>query len=315
MDERIEKAKTANAYDKDSSAVYLKHKARPELRLIGKPETIYEYTPIPTWTRTGKASAFDVDHVRELQLEGKNFHTNMELLHFSKNRAAGNAIKEQINLRINEFIQQEEKKNSPEFNNKKFPKTSKDAKEDFTIIFKEADFSIEPKASGKEHYWSLEEITAGDHLSSFEPMTTNEIKSVKGSKGDETIYTSPVGGVALKKDNFKDFNNTGKRIVFGEPEFVPDQTGKKAGEKIGGFDVEFGFYGSSDVKKKFKIPILQMDGVLFGGSIPRKGQSGTGGLEQILVGLEMPGLSPVTVDDVDIVKGTGFVVRGSTGRR
>jgi hypothetical protein len=310
VNEKTQKAKADNAYDKDTDTYFFKHKNRPELRLIGKPALISEYSSIPTWTRNGKATAYDVDHVRELQLEGKNFATNMELLHFSLNRAAGNAVKLQINSRIDEFIQQEEKKNSTDFQKKEFPKTNIKAKDNFDIVFNTVDFTIAPTASGKEHYWSLEEITAGKHLDSFDAMTSKEIKAVQGSKGDETINTSPIGGVALKKKDIKEFNDASKKIKFSEPSFIENQTGKKAGEEIGSFNMDFGFYGSKEDRKKFKVPVLQMDGVLFGGSIPRRGQSGTGGLEQLLVGLDLPGMSPVTVDEAMLVKGKGLAVRG-----
>lgn len=304
------KAKKANAYDKDTLVYYMKHKQGKDMRLIGKPDAISENSYIPTWSRTGKATAFDVDHVRELQLEGKNFHSNMELLHFSLNRASGNSVKNEINNRIIAFIEKEEKKNSTEYQDAKFPKSARAAKDKFTLVFKKVDFTNSPKASGSEHYWSLEEITEGQHLDDFEPMKSADIKKIKGSKGDETIYTSPVGGAALKKKDILSLNNKSKKITFHEPEFIENQTGKQAGELIGSFNVDFGFYGSEDKPKSFKIPILQMDGVPFGGSIPRRGEKGKGGLEQLLVGLEMPGLSPVTVDDAQFTKDKGLAIRG-----
>src|SRR5690606_23562760 len=73
VDEKAAAAKDKNAYDADLDAYYLKHKQKGDkLRLIGKPETMKESVVIPTWTKDGKTLAFDVDHVRELQLGGAN---------------------------------------------------------------------------------------------------------------------------------------------------------------------------------------------------------------------------------------------------
>ncbi|NTW51005.1 MAG: DUF4157 domain-containing protein [Chlorobiaceae bacterium] len=302
-------AEDANAYDPKSQALYLKQD-KGNLLLVGKAESISENAFIPTWSRGGKATAFDVDHVRELQLGGKNFHTNMELLHFSLNRGSGNSVKNEINSRLISFIEKENKENKDAYTGKNFPANSKAAKENFSIVFKTLDFAAAPTASGKDHYWTLEEISAGKHLENFKPMKSKDIEKVKGMKDDETIYTSAVGGSALKTADILALNDTNRKITFGKPTFIADQTGKKAGEKVGSFPVEFGFYGSNETRKKFSVPVLQMDGVLHGGSIPRRGQNGSGGLEQILVGLDLQGMSPVTVDDAQFLKGKGLAVRG-----
>lgn len=298
-----------NAYDKESQAIYLRHE-KADLRLIGKVESISENAYIPTWSRSGKATAFDVDHVRELQLGGHNFHTNMELLHFSLNRASGNSVKNEINNRIILFLDQENKKNKDAYKGKEFPSDSKTAKDKFSIVFKKVDFAAEPGASGKDHFWSLDEVAKGEHLEQFKPMKMDAITAIKGEEGDEIIFTSPVGGTALKKKDLLDLNIKSKKIKFEEPTFIKNQAGKKAGDKVGSFSVEFGFYGSNETRKKFNIPILKMDGISFGGSIPRRGQKGTGGLEQLLVGLDLPGMSPVTIDDALFLKEKGFALRG-----
>ncbi|NTU52249.1 MAG: DUF4157 domain-containing protein [Chlorobiaceae bacterium] len=302
-----QKAVDANACDAAKEVIYLEDK-EAKMRLIGKTRTISDYAAIPTWSRSGKAMAFDVDHVRELQLGGKNFHDNMELLHFSMNRASGNSVKNEINARLIAFINKE--KGKTEYQGKKFPSDSTQAKDDFSIVFRSVDFNTEPKASGKEHLWSLEEISGGDHLDVFKPMRASEIKKITDKKDDRIVYTSPIGGTGLTGTEVEALSNASKSIKFGKPTLIADQSGKNAGEKVGSFSVEFGFYGSKGTKKPFSIPIYQMDGVPTGGSIPRRGQDKKGGLEQILVGLDMEGLSPVTIDDAELFKGRGLAVRG-----
>lgn len=309
VDAKVTEARNSNAYDINLDAYYLKHKDNGnKLKLIGKPDTIADYAIIPTWTKNGLANAFDVDHVKELQLGGANFSDNMELLNFSNNRAAGNSVKNEIETRIQNFIDEEKRKDSDAYKNPKFPKTTDKAKKDFDISFLRTDFNSTPRASGKDHYWSLDQIKNGEHLNRFKPMISGEIEKSKGTARNPIIYTSPAGGSSLNKAAIAKFN--GKHVKFSVPEFDEDQTGKQTGDKIGGFDVEFDLYGSGQENKKFHIPVLQMDGVLFGGSIPRRGQKGGGGLEQLIVGLELPGMSPITVDSVDIVPETGLVLRG-----
>ncbi|MDH7460660.1 DUF4157 domain-containing protein [Chitinophagaceae bacterium 26-R-25] len=306
---KADEAKAKNAFDKNTESIYLKHKTnKKNLKLIGKAETITASSIIPNWSRAGKASAFDVDHVKELQLGGANYATNMELLDFSHNRAAGNAVKNEIDGKILNYLESEKKKNSKDFNNSAFPVNTDKAKEKFSIAFGKPAFTIDPKASGNDHYWSLASIKKGEQLDGFEPMRSEEIKAAQGEKGKELIYTSPSGGAAITKNDFKKFNQ-GKNVALSEPVFL-DQTGKAPGAEVGSFNAEFDFYGSGQEKKKFRIPIFQMEGVLFGGHIPRRGQKGSGGLEQILVGIRFPGMSPVIVEQADLLPEKGLQVRG-----
>lgn len=310
VDEKAAAAKDKNAYDADLDAYYLKHKQKGDkLRLIGKPETMKESVVIPTWTKDGKTLAFDVDHVRELQLGGANFINNMELLHFSYNRAAGNAVKIEIDSKVSAFLEAEKSKTTDEEKRKQIPENSEKAKQKFDIVFETIKFDREPKAKGDDHYWSSKDISAGKQVDEFVPMTGPEIKKIKGKKGEELVYTSPSGGVGLSKSDILAFNSLGKGIKFEAPQWE-DQTGKKPGDKVGSFKVSFSFYGSAEEKKSFDIPIFQMEGVMFGGHIPRRGQKGSGGLEQILVGLNFPGMSPVVIDQVDLLPKKGLQVRG-----
>ena len=306
---KVAEAKAANAFDATLGAYYLKHNHDKSLKLIGTVDTIIENSLIPTWTRAGLASAYDVDHVKELQLGGQNYQTNMELLNFSINRASGGAVKDEIDHKIKDYISAETATKSKDSQDPKFPKTESEAKKNFNISFKTVTFTNNPKASGNSHYWSFEEINGGKQVESFAAMSTDEIKKARGDKDNPLVYTSPAGGVGLSWNDIQVFN--GPTIKFSKPSFITDQTGKKLGEKIGSMGVEFTVYGSDKKTKNFSIPIAQMDGVLFGGSIPRKGQSGGGGLEQILVGIDLPGMSPINIGHAEIVQGKGMVVKGT----
>ena len=54
---------------------------------------------------SGEVSAFDVDHILELQLVGgENTIDNMELLNFSGNRSSGSQISSNIEKAVQNFI-------------------------------------------------------------------------------------------------------------------------------------------------------------------------------------------------------------------
>jgi hypothetical protein len=321
MDAKVAEAKTANAYDAASDAYYFKHKDNPKFKMIGTPASMAEMAVIPNWTRGGKGSAFDVDHVKELQLGGRNFHDNMELLNFSLNRGSGSSVKDEIKNKLEAFIAQEKKNTAKKAEEATsptdpaatpkdpLPKDSDDAKSNFDIQFDTPSFDNKPHAKGDDHYWSLADIKAGKQIAEFSPMDAPEIKKVQGEKGKEVIYTSPIGGVGITKDDIAEFNKKGDHVKFSIEPF-PDQSKKKPGELVHSFEADFSMYGSGKTHRKVDIPIYQMPGIIFGGHIPRKGQKGKGGLEQILVGLDMEGLSPMIVEGADLVPGKGFQVKG-----
>ncbi|MDY0389501.1 MAG: DUF4157 domain-containing protein [Desulfobulbus oligotrophicus] len=304
VEKLTKKAADSMAYDASANAYYLKWGS---LNLIGSKETIVKNALVPLWNKTGKASAYDVDHVKELQLGGENSLDNMELLNFSANRASGSAVKRTIEIAVNTFLASEEAKKQAADAGKKLP-SLKTAKTTYDITFSsvayddaKANFS---KGALGDDYWSKKDIVDNAaHLKQFKPMTTSQIAAAKGTENDPIIYTSEAGGTGLRKADLEKI----KGIAVSKFTFPLAPTGEKAG------DIELTITPPSVVNGDIKvpIPIYKMDGIVFGGHMPRRGsKKGQGGLEKILSKLQINGLSPAELDMVDFVPGIGLVVRG-----
>ncbi len=292
----------------ESDVFFLKHEKNNDQKLIGKLDNIIENAANPAWSRSGKSSIFQIDHAVELQVGGKNEIDNLELLESSVNAKSGGAVKASINEAIDAFLLEENKKDSPD------PrlKNKGSLKSTFDISIKKVKFNKNPQGEGdKSHYWTYKEITEGDHLKQFIPMKVGERTKAKGSKTERLIYTSTVGGRVIKADEFLALNK-GSVITFKEPTWndaVLYDPNTKAGADVGTFNMSFSSYRDKG-KKTFKIPVLKMDGIENGGGIPRSKKEGAGGLQQILVGMDLPGLSPITISQAEIVKDKGLVARG-----
>ena len=77
---------------------------------VGNMATVARELTLPTWTRSGEAKSYDVDHIVELQLANWNADSwantpaNMELLESSANRSSGARIKSNIESKVQGFI-------------------------------------------------------------------------------------------------------------------------------------------------------------------------------------------------------------------
>lgn len=304
VEKLAKKAADKKAFDASVNAYYL---IWGSLKLIGSKETIAKNALVPLWNKDGKASAYDVDHVKELQLGGANSIDNMELLNFSANRASGSAVKNTIELLVATFLASEDAKKQATDAGKKLPGLDT-AKNKYDITFTAVEYNDAKanfnKGSLGNDYWSKKNIAENaEHLKHFKPMTTSQIAAAKGTKDDPIIYTSEAGGTGLRKKDLEKM----KGIAVSKFNFAEVPAGDRAG------DIELTITPPSVVNGDIKvpIPIYKMEGVVFGGHMPRRGsKKGEGGLEKILSKLEINGLSPAEIDMVDIVPGTGLVVRG-----
>ncbi len=298
------KAADQKAFDSSSNSYYL---VWGSIKLIGSKETIVKNSLVPLWNKHGKASAYDVDHIKELQLGGANYIDNMELLNFSANRASGAAVKNTIERQVNEFLISDDAKKQASDKNAKLPGI-KQAKEKFDITFNTILYDDAKSNFGKggwgDDFWSKKDIGDDfDHLKNFKPMNTKQIAAAKGTKDDPVVYTSEAGGTGLKKKDLEAMKGV-TVTKFNFPE-VP------AGDLAGNIELSIKPPSVVNGDIKVPVPVYKMEGVVFGGHMPRRGsKKGEGGLEKILSKLEINGLSPATVDTADIVPGTGLVVRG-----
>ena len=181
--------------DPDTNVYYLGYK---KIKLFGNKEKLIENTRIPLWNKAGNANAFDVDHIKEMQLGGTNDPKgNMELLNFSANRSSGSIVKNGIRDSVSEFLEAEKKKDP----SKTLPGVDT-ALKNYDITFTTAEYKLDVAGDGND-FWSYEEITSGQHLDKFKPLSAKEIEEVKGSPTNPIVYTSEAGGSGLKEGDFR----------------------------------------------------------------------------------------------------------------
>jgi hypothetical protein len=278
--------------DPETNVYYLGYK---KIKLFGSKEKLVENSRIPLWNKAGNANAFDVDHIKEMQLGGTNDpKANMELLNFSANRSSGSVVKNGIRDSLSEFLESEKKKNPAQ----KVPSVDT-ALKNYDITFKTAEYKLDVSGDGND-FWSHDDITSGKHLQNFKALTAEEIAEVKGSPTNPIVYTSEAGGSGLKEADFRalpglnvsgfDFKNPGGEI-----------TGKISGTIMPNNKIVKPY--------NFTLNAYKTEGVLHGGHIKRRA-SGEGSLEKLLSRLEVKGLSPIVVDYADLVAGKGIVAKG-----
>ena len=278
--------------DPDTNVYYLGYK---KIKLFGSKEKLVENTRIPLWNKAGNANAFDVDHIKEMQLGGTNDPKgNMELLNFSANRSSGSIVKNGIRDSVSEFLEAEKKKDP----SKTLPSVDT-ALKNYDINFTTAEYKLDVAGDGND-FWSYEEITSGEHLDKFKALSAKEIEEVKGSPANPIVYTSEAGGSGLKEADFRALPGlTVTGFDFKSP------SGDTAG-RISGTIMP----NNKIIKPySFILNAYKMEGVLNGGYMKRRA-SGEGSLEKLLSRLEVNGLSPIVVDFADLVPGKGIVARG-----
>ncbi|HEX7847115.1 MAG TPA: DUF4157 domain-containing protein [Chitinophagaceae bacterium] len=278
--------------------IYYFETADKSVKLFGTPQTIVENSKVPLWNRNGKVTAYDVDHILELQLEGgENVLNNLELLNFSANRGSGSAISGAIDKLVGQFLKTDKGKEKGEMSLDK-------AMKDYVVEFNEMNFDkvtgTTPKAVD---YWTVEQILAGNHLTMFNVMGQDSLEKITGDKAEPTAFTSPAGGAQITKSSARmpGFNATVTINDGAESASVDAEVGKLSGK----LSVNDRIMRPMDMS----IPLYKMEGLSKAGYIARRGD-GKQNLEGILRRLNFIGLSPVDIHSADILPGKGLVVRG-----
>src|SRR5690554_2471638 len=134
-------------------------------------------------------------------------------------------------------------------------------------------------------------------------------KTLTGNQGKEIIYTSETGGKPMSISRLEKLAKKGDSIQLKKGAFK-EHLSASANEEIGIVEAKFGSYGSKLQPKDINIPVFKMDGVIHGGGIKRKGQKGKGGLEQLLVGFNLMGMSPIVIDFANLDDKKGLYAYG-----
>src|SRR5690606_29940309 len=128
-----------------------------------------EQAVLPKWTRNGMATAFDVDHIKELQLGGQNEIGNIELVQFSLNRSSGSAIANFINSLIEEVAEKKTIRVKDSDTEVELKGNASSLKKKYKLRFPKINYNLGAYKADKNMRWTANEIQSGIHLAKMKP--------------------------------------------------------------------------------------------------------------------------------------------------
>jgi hypothetical protein len=187
----------ATATDPVSSAetFFFSLTSNSHLLLFGTQETLLPRLEIPIWDPQGHGCNFQVDHIREMQLNGDDVHTNYELLEGDANMGAGRAIANEIRDTIKGGLEALHTANAGA--TIPAPDRWSKVKNDYQVSYADIDWTLpHDGADQSDRAWSLDKITNGDHLALLHPLTAGERGGI-GSTAYPALFASASGGESL----------------------------------------------------------------------------------------------------------------------
>ncbi len=302
--------------------------------MIGKASDIAsnEFALVPVWNDAGKDAGYEVDHLHEIQLGGRDGLVNFWHLDAETNRACGGAIDREVNNKITQLIEQA----PPAFWNGNKPNVQ-ELRETWRI-----DFLKIVKMGGipeKPDYWTRQQLADGLHLKALRSLTEKEavdrgLRLENGELNRLVIFATEKGGfyASLNRENgqwvpseeapghlgvhvgHKTSGQHDPRQIFkglGDTSIKIEKaiTGVKDGEKIGEIKGT-AFYVASGGKEKFDftdditLPLLQKRSLGFGVYVDRKPLFRK-------LNILFRKASPVTIDDAGISPAGELYVQGN----
>jgi hypothetical protein len=281
----------------------------------------HEFVVLPIWNKKKGPADFDVDHLMELQLGGKDGWENFWVLDASANRSSGSKIHSQLTKDVEAAIKEAQKGDATgsfwvKERGGKEP-TVEDVLANWRIRFA-SPFQDLPIAGDKTSFWTRDEIKDGEHLDGLKPMSEKAIAAagLRFKPGTHptfvNVFSNPNGGF------FKRIDHKGKAWVPKESELyrgldqikvdIEDFDSVEDNRKIGCItgrafyksSKKGDIYGPPDVK----LPLLQSKRLGFGVYVDRKP------LNEALHALHMKGVSPVEIDDAGISADGAMFVSG-----
>ena len=318
LDDKINEATASGGFSKvenvEDRTYFFKGKKNAGFRIFGKRQQLLELAKIPIWDKKNNPSTFQVDHVVEHQLGGKDDITNYELLEASANSSSGSSIAWEMNKRIkhaydilnSDYYQNrsgKEKPNLPNPPERPNQYVNKFLEQKFTISFMSNDFKLKTNSDKSTPYWSASHIEKGQHFNVIKPLTGKELLKM-GTEDDPAMFVSPTGGERLKipKGNAYPVVNWLPRVdLKSRPDFE-------------NLTLNVDAYKASDKQKKSvtasysdmtwyldRLPDTYIFYVKKGKTI-EKALSGSGGVFQ---SLRLPGMSPIRINSLELTE-NGF---------
>lgn len=157
---------------------------------FGSPGAIARRLTRPDWYLVGGVAhdrAYQVDHIVEWQLGGRDTPANYELLEARTNGNSGNAIKNSIHDRIDDFVKATGRAHGYD---------RESVKTGFDLVFQAASGTLTPKNIAANLFWTRDEIRALEHLKGIKVVEPTEI----GGKTFVRLFGSAGGGSSRKYD-------------------------------------------------------------------------------------------------------------------
>lgn len=325
VDNKISEARSAGAVATGSSGevYYFRGSRVRQFVVFGTRDELLEHAIIPFWDRDQRPRDFQVDHMREDQLGGEDDESNYELLDAGANGSSGSSIRGQVDAAIRsttsifadpyyrDLITQNNPGNAVDTN----PTT---IKRNYNLQFNVVRYDL-GDVDGGDKYWSVRQITQGQHLGQLRPMNERDMSNFANPR-HPMLYSSPNGGIGIRiPDTSEDETQLWDRVYVKGPLQVNASDENKATLMVDAYRAGQGpdnrtprtvypdvvFYLNA-------VPGLAEEAEYKSWSIDRTQTlaSIASGSSRVFTSLRLPGLSPVTIDSLDIDPNLGFVGRG-----
>lgn len=166
---------------------------RPEFLLVGDDDRIRSFALRPLWDREGRPTRFQIDHVVEKQLGGDDEVPNYWLLEEQANMSSGGAVRAELERRINAVLTKATRARRPPLEG--VPASTAELTSDWTWRARNVIGGL-PISGRPASSWEVSDIDSGEHMEGVRPMTAEEMQEAGGSAEAIALYLSPFGGVA-----------------------------------------------------------------------------------------------------------------------
>ncbi len=179
----------------NAETFYFNLTSNPNFLLFGSQDSLLPRLEIPIWDPQGHGCNFQVDHIREMQLNGDDIHTNYELLEGEANMGAGRAIAKEIGDTIKGGLDALRAAHP----DAAIPAAASwsSVKNTYQVSYADMEWNLPHDGSGNgDRAWSLTRITAGDPINLLHPLSAAERGAI-GSASTPALFASASGGEPL----------------------------------------------------------------------------------------------------------------------
>lgn len=294
-----------------------------QLMLFGNQADVTDKFLLPFWDRDQQPRSFEVDHRREDQLGGSDVLENYELLDAGANGSSGSTIRARVDEQINNaknVLQSDYYTNIISNSSERILDSPRAIKENYILQFNLVLFRS-GEVENSDKYWTVEQITQGHQLASFRPLNPRELERFSNPRA-VVLYASPLGGRAVEIPTAPGANTEiFPRVIARGPITINSADPNKA-------TLLTDSYAAGDNRASLKAsypnfvfhlsPVPGMARTIGprAWAIDREATRRQPGLtsprsaDGTFTSLGLPGLSPVTIDTLDIDPNLGFVGRG-----